>query len=155
MKDDFLTRLLPACFLLFIFTLFFFPVLFEGSTFFFRDIHHFAYPMKWYIARTWAMGEWPYWYPNLFQGLPLMSLMHPGVFYPPSVLFLLEDFSFAFNAYFLFHHLVLMGSVYALCRYWRRSIPASLGASLTALLGGFFYHSPQSIISSSLQFGSR
>lgn len=138
MKDDFLSRLLPTCFLLFIFTLFFFPVLFEGSTFFFRDINHFAYPMKWYIARTWAMGEWPYWYPNLFQGLPLMSLMHPGVFYPPSILFLLEDFSFAFNAYFLFHHLVLMGSVYALCRYWGRSIPASLCASLTALLGGFF-----------------
>lgn len=142
MKDAFLTRclphLLPACFLLFVFTLFFFPVLFEGSTFFFRDIHHFAYPMKWYIAQTWAMGEWPFWYPNLLQGLPLMSLMHPGVFYPPSILFLLEDFSFAFNAYFLFHHLVLMGSVYALCRYWERSIPASLCASLTALLGGYF-----------------
>jgi hypothetical protein len=142
MKDDLLTRLgallLPACFLLFVFTLFFFPVLFEGSTFFFRDIHHFAYPMKWFIAKTWAMGEWAYWYPNLLQGIPLMSLMHPGVFYPPSILFLLEDFSFAFNAYFLFHHLVLMGSVYALCRYWGRSVPASLCASLTALLGGFF-----------------
>jgi hypothetical protein len=142
MKDDLLTRLgallLPAGFLLFVFTLFFFPVLFEGSTFFFRDIHHFAYPMKWYIAKSWAVGEWPYWYPNLLQGIPLMSLMHPGVFYPPSVIFLLEDFSFAFNAYFLFHHLVLMGSVYALCRYWGRSPQASVAASLTALLGGYF-----------------
>jgi uncharacterized membrane protein YfhO len=94
--------------------------------------------MKLYIARIWAMGEWPYWYPNLLQGTPLMSLMHPGVFYPPSILFLLKDFSFAFNAYFLFHHLVLMGSVYALCRYWGISIPAALCASLTSLLGGFF-----------------
>jgi hypothetical protein len=130
--------LLAACFLLFIFTLFFFPVLFEGSTFFFRDIHHFAYPMKLYIARIWAMGEWPYWYPYLFQGTPFMSLMHPGVFYPPSALFLLQDFLFAFHTYFLFHHLVLMVSVYALCRYWERSIPAALCASLTALLGGYF-----------------
>ncbi len=137
-RYKFLTLLLPACFLLFVFTLFFFPVLFEGNTFFFRDIQHFAYPMKWYIARVWALGEWPYWYPNLFQGKPLMALMHPGVFYPPSILFLLEDFLFAFNAYFLFHHLVLMGSVYALCRYWGSSIPASLFASLTALLGGYF-----------------
>ena len=142
MKSDFLSRyglsLLAACFLLFVFTLFFFPVLFEGSTFFFRDIHHFAYPMKFYLARIWAVGEWPYWYPYLFQGMPYMSLMHPGAFYPPSVLFLLEDFLFAFHAYFLFHHLVLTVSVYVLCRYWDRSIPASLCASLTALLGGYF-----------------
>jgi|FLOH01.1.fsa_nt_gi hypothetical protein len=142
MKNDFLSRygmfLLPICFLLSIFILFFYPVLFEGNTFFFRDIKHFAYPMKLYLAQVWAEGEWPYWYPYLFQGTPLMSLMHPGVFYPPSVLFLLNDFHFAFNAYFLFHHLLLMGSVYGLCRYWGRSIPASLAASLTALLGGYF-----------------
>ena len=142
MKNDFLSRsgasLLAACFLLFVFTLFFFPVLFEGSTFFFRDIHHFAYPMKFYLARIWAVGEWPYWYPYLYQGMPFLSLMHPGVFYPPSVLFLLNDFLFAFHAYLLFHHLVLMGSVYALCRHWGRSIPAALCASLTALLGGYF-----------------
>ena len=134
-----LNKDLTAVFVLAVlFVALFFPVLFEGSIFFFRDIHHFAYPMKLYLARTWAMGEWPFWYPYLFQGMPFLSLMHPGVFYPPSVLFLLKDFLFAFHAYFLFHHLVLMGSVYALCRYWGRSIPAALCASLTALLGGYF-----------------
>jgi hypothetical protein len=138
MKDEISKSLLPVCFLLSVFTLYFYPIIFEGNTFFFRDIHHYAYPMKLHIARSWAMGEWPYWYPNLFQGAPLMSLMHPGVFYPPSALFLLEDFFFAFNTYFLFHHLVLMGSVFVLCQYWGRSVPASLCASLTALLGGFF-----------------
>jgi uncharacterized membrane protein YfhO len=131
-------KYLPFVFLLSIFTLYFSPVLFEGKTFFFRDISHFAYPMKWYMARIWAMGEWPFWYPHLFQGIPLMPLMHPGVFYPPSVLFLLEDFFLAFHAYFLFHHLILMGSVYALCRYWGNSIQASLCASVTSLLGGYF-----------------
>ena len=123
-------KYLPFVFLLSVFTLYFFPVLFEGKTFFFRDVSHFAYPMKWYMARIWAMGEWPFWYPHLFQGIPLMPLMHPGVFYPPSILFLLEDFFLAFHAYFLFHHLILMGSVYALCRYWGRSIQASLCASV-------------------------
>lgn len=67
-----------------------------------------------------------------------MSLMHPGAFYPPSLLFLLEDFLFAFNAYFLFHFFVLTGSVYALCRYWERSVSSSLFAACTALLGGYF-----------------
>jgi len=66
--------LLAACFLLFVFTLFFFPVLFEGNTFFFSDIQHFAYPMKLYLARVWAAGEWPYWYPYLFQGRPFTVL---------------------------------------------------------------------------------
>jgi hypothetical protein len=128
----------PFVFLLSIFTLYFFPVLFEGKTFFFRDISHFAYPMKWYLARVLALGEWPFWYPNLLQGTPLMPLMHPGVFYPPSALFLIKDFLFAFHVYFLFHHLILMGSVYALCRYWGNSIQASLCASVTSLLGGYF-----------------
>jgi uncharacterized membrane protein YfhO len=131
-------KYLPFVFLLSIFTLYFFPILFEGKTFFFRDISHFAYPMKWYMAQILALGEWPFWYPNLLQGTPLMPLMHPGVFYPPSALFLIKDFLFAFHAYFLFHHLILMGSVYALCRYWGNSIQASLCASVTSLLGGYF-----------------
>ena len=131
-------KYLPFVFLLSIFTLYFFPVLFEGKTFFFRDISHFAYPMKWYLARIMTLGEWPFWYPNLLQGTPLMPLMHPGVFYPPSALFLIKDFLFAFHAYFLFHHLILMGSVYALCRYWGNSVQASLCASVTSLLGGYF-----------------
>ena len=131
-------KYLPFVFLLSIFTLYFSPVLFEGKTFFFRDISHFAYPMKWYLARVLALGEWPFWYPNLLQGTPLMPLMHPGVFYPPSALFLIKDFLFAFHAYFLFHHLILMGSVYALCRYWGNSVQASLCASVTSLLGGYF-----------------
>ncbi len=129
---------LPSLVLLSIFVLYFFPVLFEGKTFFFRDVQHFAYPMKLYLARVWAMGEWPFWYPNLLQGTPLMPLMHPGVFYPPSILFLIEDFLFAFHAYFLFHHLLLMASVYGLCRYWGESVQASLCASVTSLLGGYF-----------------
>ena len=131
-------KIFPCVFLLSIFTLYFFPILFEEKTFFLRDIQSFAYPMKWYLARIWALGEWPFWYPNLLQGVPLLPLMHPGIFYPPSVLFLLKDFIFAFNAYFLLPHLILMGSVYALCRYWQKSIPASLCAAVTSLLGGYF-----------------
>ncbi|MBC8285367.1 MAG: hypothetical protein H8E32_16245, partial [Nitrospinae bacterium] len=137
-RVQFLKNSWPVIFLLSIFTLYFYPVLFEGKAFFFRDISHFAYPMKLYLAQIWAMGEWPFWYPNLFQGIPIMPQMHLGVFYPPSVLFLMENFHFAFHAYFLFHHLILMVSVYALCRYWKKSVQASLCASVTSLLGGYF-----------------
>ncbi len=135
---SFLKKLFPYIFLISIFTLYFFPILFEGKAFFFRDIQHFAYPMKWYLSRVWALGEWPFWYPNLRQGIPLLPLMHPGVFYPPSVLFLIKDFIFAFHAYFLIHHLILTFSVYGICRYWGKSVQASLCASITSLLGGYF-----------------
>lgn len=121
-----------------VFILYFSPIIFEGNTLVYRDIAHFAYPMKLYIWKVWALGEWPYWYPNTFQGIPLMPLMHPGVFYPPAVFFLLKDFILAFNSYFLFHHLVLMFSVYALSRYWGRSKLVSIFSSVTALLGGYF-----------------
>jgi uncharacterized membrane protein YfhO len=133
-----LKKSFPFVFLISILILYFFPVLFEEKTFFYRDIQHFAYPMKFYLTQIWALGEWPFWYPHLLQGIPIMPLMHPGVFYPPSILFLIEDFFLAFHAYFLFHHLILMGSVFALCQYWGKSIQASLCASITSLLGGYF-----------------
>ena len=133
-----LKKIWPVIFLISIFTIYFYPVLFEEKIFFFRDISHFAYPMKWYLPRIMALGEWHFWYPNLLQGTPLMPLMDPGVFYPPSALFLIKDFLFAFHAYFLFHHLILVGSVYALFRYWGNSIQAALCASVTSLLGGYF-----------------
>jgi len=129
---------LPFLAMLAIFILYFYPVLFEGNTLVYKDVAHFAYPMKLYIWKVWNLGEWPFWFPNLFHGTPLLSLMHPGVFYPPAIFFLLKDFTLAFNSYFLFHHLVLMLSVYALSRYWGSSKSASVFSSITALLGGYF-----------------
>lgn len=129
---------LPLLVMLAVFILYFFPLIFEGNILVYGDIAHFAYPMKWYLWKTWKLGEWPFWYPNIFHGTPLLPLMHPGVFYPPSAFFLLKDFILAFNSYFLFHHLVLMFSVYALSRYWGVSKSASVFSAITALLGGYF-----------------
>ena len=137
-RNPFLKNLFPSIFLISIFTFYFYPVLFEGKVFFFRDISHFAYPMKLYLARVWELGEWPFWYPHLVQGIPFLQQMHPGVFYPPSVLFLMKDFNLAFQAYFLLHHFILTISVYVLCRYWGNSLQASLCAAVTSLLGGYF-----------------
>ena len=129
---------LPFVAMLVIFILYFYPILFEDYTLIYEDIINFAFPMKWHIWKTWKLGEWPFWFPNIFHGAPFLSLMHPGVFYPPSAIFLLNDFILAFNIYFLFHHLVLMFSVYALSRYWQVSKLASVFSAATVLLGGFF-----------------
>ncbi len=116
----------------------FFPVLFEGKTFFFRDMLHFGYPFKHFIWKCWQEGVLPFWNPQISAGIPFFSLYHPGVFYPPNLIFLLEDFGTAFNSYYLFHHVVLTLSVYRLARFWGISPEASLGSAVTALLGGYF-----------------
>ncbi len=129
---------LPFAVMLAIFVLYFWPILSQENILVYKDISQFAYPMKWYLWKVWALGEWPFWYPHIFQGIPFLPLMHTGIFYPPSVLFLLKDFALAFNTYFLFHHLVLMISVYVLSRYWGVSKLASLFSAVIALLGGYF-----------------
>ena len=79
-------------------------------------------------------------------GLPLV-LIYLLFWITLGVFFLLKDFVLAFNSYFLFHHLVLMFSVYALSRNWGCSKPASVFSAVTALLGGYFLS-----MSSSIQF---
>lgn len=116
----------------------FFPILVEGKTFFFRDMLHFGYPFKHFIWESWKEGALPFWNSNISGGVPFLALYHPGVFYPPNLIFLLEDFGAAFNYYYLFHHFVLTFSVYRLARYWNLSPEASLGSAVTALLGGYF-----------------
>ncbi len=125
-------------FLVALFIAFFFPVIFEDKTFFFRDMLHFGYPFKHFIWQSWQEGALPFWNPQILGGIPFFSLYHAGVFYPPSLLFFLDDFGKAFNNYYLFHHLVLTFSVYRLARFWNLSPEASVGSAATALLGGYF-----------------
>ena len=101
-----------------LFVALFFPVLFEGKTFFFRDMLHFGYPFKHFIWESFKEGALPFWNEQISGGVPFLSLYHPGVFYPPNLIFLLDDFGNAFNIYFLFHHVVLISSVYRLARFW-------------------------------------
>jgi len=117
---------------------FFAPVLFQGKTFFYRDIPMAAYPMKYFLSESLHAGYLPFWNPEVFCGMPFMATLHPGVFYPPSAIFFLDDFVAAFNGYFVLHHLFLTVSVFALCRYWRLSVGAALCSALTAFAGGYF-----------------
>ncbi|MZH03374.1 MAG: YfhO family protein, partial [Nitrospinae bacterium] len=124
--------------LLILFLALFFPVLFGDKTFFFRDMLHFGYPFKHFIWKSLQEGALPFWNSQISGGIPFFSLYHPGVFYPPNLIFLVKDFSEAFNFFYLFHHIVLTFSVYRLTRFWGLSPVASLGSAVAALLGGYF-----------------
>ena len=82
---------------------FFYPAFFEGKTFFFRDIHRWFYPMKFFLAKSFQSGEIPFWCPYYFCGSPFMSDIQSGVFYPLSVLFLLVPFPLSFNSFIILH----------------------------------------------------
>jgi hypothetical protein len=119
--------------------LLYYPVIFQGKTLFYRDIIHFAYPMKLFTVQSWARSEIPFWWPNIVGGTPFLALLHPGVFYPLNIIFFATaDFVAAFNLYYIVHTLILVYSVYALCRYWGLSEEASFCSAVTALFGGYF-----------------
>ena len=67
-----------------------------------------------------------------------MSTWQSSVFYPPSIIFFMDDFTRAFNLSQVLHHGILVAGTYALMRHWGFSPVASLCSGLTAFLGGFF-----------------
>jgi len=83
--------------------LFFYPLIFSDKTLFFRDIHRWFYPMKYFLAGHLKNGSIPYWCPNYFCGSPFMSDLQSGVFYPFALAFILFPFPQAFNIYVILH----------------------------------------------------
>ena len=81
---------------------FFYPLLFDGKVIFYRDFQFVTYPIRYFLAQAYHQGFIPYWTTNTFGGVPFMATLHPGVFYPPSVLFFLNDFTLALNLYYVF-----------------------------------------------------
>lgn len=127
-----------VCSLSLVVLLFFSPLLVGDQTLFFRDILVFSYPMKYFLYRAYHEKFLPFWDPQLFGGTPFLASLQTCVFYPPSLLFFLDDFNRAFNLFFIFHLLLLALSVYALTRHWGLSNWAGAGSALTTLFGGYF-----------------
>ncbi len=117
------------------------PMFFTGKAIFHRDYHFITYPFRYFIGQAYQQGVMPYWSPHVYGGMPFMSLFHPGVFYPPSVLFFLQDSVLAINLFYFLHFLVLGISVFLLGKIWGLSLAARLCASVTGMLSGFIFGS--------------
>jgi len=125
--------------LFFAWLIFFIPVLFQDQSVFFRDILHFAYPMKHFIRESLLNGDWPFWWPSIHAGVPFLSLLHPGALYPLNFILLIGDFNGAFNLFLALHFLILAAGCYCLGRAMGFSFYAGIACGLTALWGGFFF----------------
>src|SRR6266508_1489450 len=69
----------------------------------FRDQGDFFYPLKLYTIDRLRRGEIPLWNPLSGAGEPWLANLQSGVFYPPSVLFLLAGPGLAAALYLLLH----------------------------------------------------
>jgi hypothetical protein len=141
--------------LLLIICVFFSPILFGGKTLFGRDITVLAWPMKYFTFKSYHAGHFPLWNPEIYSGMPFLAVMW-GALYPLNLIFLLNNFTTAFNLFYVLHYALLAISVYALMRYWKLSAGAALCSSATALLSGYFLslHAAVSLFYSAVWFPS-
>ena len=137
-----LTReLLGIGLLLLIATAFFYPMLFDGKVIFYRDYNLITYPIRYFLGQTFNQGAIPFWLPHAHGGTPFMASLHPGVFYPPSFLFFLEDTTYALNLFYVLHFVILGIFTYLLVRSWGISFTPALCCGVTGMLSGFILSS--------------
>ena len=117
------------------------PLLIFGKSLYYSDFSFITYPVKSFLAQTFQSGALPFWSPSIDSGTPFMAAFHTGVFYPPSILFFLPNYTLALNLFYVLHFIILIVPVYFLVRSWNLSGPAALCTSLTALLSSFFVSS--------------
>jgi len=74
------------------------------------------YPQKLFAVRSLLAGDFPLWNPYLFCGMPFHACAHPGLLYPPNLLFLVLPLAAAFNVLFMLHVALAGVFTYALMR---------------------------------------
>ncbi len=116
---------------------FFYPMLFDGKVIFYRDYNLITYPIRYFLGQTFNQGAIPYWVPHANGGMPFMASFHPGVFYPLSLLFMLEDTTYALSLFYVLHFIILGVFTYLLARSWGLSFIAALCSAMTGMLSGF------------------
>ena len=117
--------------------LFFHPILFSSKTFYFRDIHRWFYPMKYFLASSIGNGTIPYWISSNYCGAPFISDIQSGVFYPLSFIFYLTPFPLSFNLYILLHFFLGLCFFYAFIKGLGLSKKAALITAIAFCYGGY------------------
>jgi hypothetical protein len=117
-------------------TILFADIFFGSATLYLRDIALYHYPGKRVLREIVLGGEFPYWSPYISAGQPLAANPVHQVFYPPTWLILLPDFTTGFNLLALVHVYLAMFGMYALLRSMRTSRAAAAFGGLSFGIGG-------------------
>jgi hypothetical protein len=117
-------------------TILFGDILFGANTLFLRDVSLYGYPGKRVLREIVLGGEFPFWSPYISAGQPLAANPVHQVFYPPTWLILLPDFTAGFNLLALLHVYLATFGMYALLRSMRVGHAAAAFGGLSFGIGG-------------------
>ena len=132
-----------CCFTLLL-VIFFWPII-TGRAFFWEDFIKQMYPFRVYNAVELRSGDFPFWNPYLFGGIPDFAMIDTAVLYPLDWLFILfgqgDSLSYTVVELQSIAHVLLYGSgVYFLCRNFEISRPAACIAGISAMFSGRLIH---------------
>lgn len=103
----------------------------------FRDLSRYFYPIRFFTVSSIKSGVLPLWNPYIYCGMPNLAAQQSCVFYPPSIIYYMFPFDFAFNFFLIFHVFLAGLFTYLLCRHWNYKRSASLLAAIIFMLGGY------------------
>lgn len=123
------------------------PALFAHRAPAFRDQGDFFYPLKLYTAGRLGSGSVPLWNPLSGLGEPWLANAQSGVFYPPTLFFLLPSPALAAALYLLVHFAIGAWGAWRFLREEGASTPACLacaalftGSGFAASLSAYWNH---------------
>lgn len=125
--------------------LFFSPILASGVLLAPGDGIAQNFPLRVLVAESLRHGEIPFWNPYNFSGTPLLATIHPGVFYPGNLPFLVLPPVLAMAVTVMGTFWIAGTGVFAFARAVGLSRTAALLGGLVFMLGGFLTLNAQHI----------
>ena len=113
------------------------PALFEHRAPVFRDQGDFFYPLKLYTAARLGAGDVPLWNPLSGAGEPWLANAQSGVFYPPTLFFLLPSPALAAALFLLTHFVIGAWGAWRFVREEGSSAPGALACAALFAGSGF------------------
>lgn len=96
----------------------YFPVIFGGQTFYYRDFGVLSVPTAFYQREAFWRGEIPLWNPYSNCGAPFLAQWGTMVLYPFSLLYVLLPFPWSLNLFCIFHLWLGGLGMFFLARKW-------------------------------------
>jgi hypothetical protein len=123
------------------------PALWRGQAPSFRDQADFFFPLKLYTADRLRSGALPLWNPLSGAGEPWLANAQSGVFYPPTLLFLIPSPSLAAGCFLLLHFAIAAWGMWRFCKEEGVTDAGAVAAAavfaasgLTASLSAYWNH---------------
>jgi hypothetical protein len=127
----------PPVAILALLLLYFGPAIAQGLMLGPHDGISLNYPLRLLWSEVLRSGEWPFWNPYNFGGIPFFGAMHAGVLFPGNWFFLFLPPLAAWNALVLFAYWVAGTGMYAFGRALELGRTAAMAMAVAFMLGGF------------------